>query len=78
MIIFVPHADTEAARSWQLAALLAADELLRAHRKLACMDLSLEFMAFDGTGCYVSVESARRRPATSSALQGNKVPVNVR
>ncbi len=37
MIIFVSHADTKAAGSWQQAALLAADELLRAHRNLACM-----------------------------------------
>jgi hypothetical protein len=42
------------------------------------MDLSLEFMAFDNAGCYVAIESARRRSATSSALRGNKVPVNVR
>jgi hypothetical protein len=66
---------------WVLAtggAPLAADELLRAHRNLACMDLSLEFMAFDNVGCYVSIESARRRPATSSALRGNKVPVILR
>ena len=78
MIIFVSHADTKSAGSWQQAALLAADELLRAHRNPACMDLSLEIMAFDGAGCYVAIESARRRPATSSALRGNKVPVNVR